>query len=190
VTSHQPAVSRRAFTLIELLVVLAIIAVLVGILFSVISLCKEPARKARCISNLRQLYQALEMYRADFGDYLYNWRKLYPNYVTDFRLFQCESDWDALEYGWLGLPPVENPWDFRVSYLNVYNPTGMPEEDIPPWRDIYALRGEETPLIVDKYHTPKSVYYSGNGNKTYLVCRVGGQVDIVRTLYTGVSWRL
>ncbi len=45
----------RAFTLIELLVVIAIIAILAAILFPVFARARENARRASCMSNLKQL---------------------------------------------------------------------------------------------------------------------------------------
>ena len=47
--------SRRAFTLIELLVVIAIIAILAAILFPVFARARENARKASCMSNMKQI---------------------------------------------------------------------------------------------------------------------------------------
>ncbi len=59
--------SRRCgFTLVELLVVIAIIALLAAFLLPALSGAKERAYRARCTSNLRQISQALEMYRTDF----------------------------------------------------------------------------------------------------------------------------
>jgi prepilin-type N-terminal cleavage/methylation domain-containing protein/prepilin-type processing-associated H-X9-DG protein len=57
---------RSAFTLIELLVVIAIIAILAAILFPVFAQAREAARKASCISNLKQISLALGMYQTDY----------------------------------------------------------------------------------------------------------------------------
>jgi len=51
------------FTLVELLTVVAIIGVLAGILFPTLGRTREEARRAVCISNLRQLSLAVELYK-------------------------------------------------------------------------------------------------------------------------------
>lgn len=59
---------RAAFTLIELLVVIAIIAILAAILFPVFARAKEAAKKANCLSNLKQLGTAWTLYLDDYDD--------------------------------------------------------------------------------------------------------------------------
>lgn len=61
--------SRSAgFTLIELLVVIAIIAILAAILFPVFAQAKEAAKKANCISNVKQTVLGWMMYAGDYDD--------------------------------------------------------------------------------------------------------------------------
>lgn len=61
---------RPGFTLIELLVVMAIIAILAAILFPVLASAREAARAAVCLSNQRQIGQALMQYCQDYDGYL------------------------------------------------------------------------------------------------------------------------
>lgn len=69
ITRFRPvSSSRRAFTLIELLVVIAIIAILAAILFPVFAQAKEAAKKAVCVSNVKQMGLASVMYGGDYDD--------------------------------------------------------------------------------------------------------------------------
>lgn len=59
---------RTGFTLIELLVVIGIISILTGILLPVFAKVRERGRSAACISNLRQIGAAMQMYAQDSND--------------------------------------------------------------------------------------------------------------------------
>lgn len=57
---------RAGFTLIELLVVIAVIAILAAILYPVFAQARDKARQAGCLSNLKQIGTAFDMYRQDY----------------------------------------------------------------------------------------------------------------------------
>ncbi len=58
----------RGFTLIELLVVIAIIGILAAMVFPVFARARESARKAVCLSNVKNIALAMQMYLADNND--------------------------------------------------------------------------------------------------------------------------
>ena len=57
---------RRAFTLIELMIVIAIIGVLVGLLMPTLGKARESARRATCLSNLRQVHQSFLLFAEEY----------------------------------------------------------------------------------------------------------------------------
>jgi prepilin-type N-terminal cleavage/methylation domain-containing protein/prepilin-type processing-associated H-X9-DG protein len=58
----------QGFTLIELLVVIAIIAILAAILFPVFARARESARRASCMSNLKQIGLGIMQYVQDYDE--------------------------------------------------------------------------------------------------------------------------
>jgi prepilin-type N-terminal cleavage/methylation domain-containing protein len=57
---------HKGFTLIELLVVIAIIAILAAMLFPVFARARESARKIQCLSNVKNIATAVQMYLVDY----------------------------------------------------------------------------------------------------------------------------
>ena len=70
---------RPGFTLIELLVVIAIVAIISAILFPVFARARESARRASCMSNMKQIGLGLMQYSQDNDERL----PMGPQYLTD-----------------------------------------------------------------------------------------------------------
>jgi prepilin-type N-terminal cleavage/methylation domain-containing protein/prepilin-type processing-associated H-X9-DG protein len=58
----------KGFTLIEILVVIAIISILAAILFPVFARARENARRASCLSNLKQIGLGIMQYTQDYDE--------------------------------------------------------------------------------------------------------------------------
>jgi prepilin-type N-terminal cleavage/methylation domain-containing protein/prepilin-type processing-associated H-X9-DG protein len=100
------SVSRRGFTLIELLVVIAIIAILAAILFPVFAQARESARMTSCLSNMKQIDLAFQMYSQDYDEdfplnrsedwnnkITYgNWKHLTQPYIKNYNIFRCPTN--------------------------------------------------------------------------------------------------
>ena len=96
--------NRHGFTLIELLVVIGIVGILAGLLLPSLNRARSFAKRAACVSNLKQLGMANLLYAEDdrYGylsprvvggdDYTsadLNW--LFPHYVSASQIFVCPS---------------------------------------------------------------------------------------------------
>ncbi len=77
---------REAFTLIELLVVIAIIAILAALLLPALSRAKEQGRRAKCMSNMRQIALGIVLYAGDNNDNLVPswWAKGHDIWAGDY----------------------------------------------------------------------------------------------------------
>lgn len=109
---------KKGFTLIELLVVIAIISLLAAILFPVFARARENARRASCLSNVKQIGLGMMQYTQDFderlprisicggatledgyparggcgtGTYFHLWQDVIYPYVKSTQVFNCPS---------------------------------------------------------------------------------------------------
>lgn len=113
--------ARRGFTLIELLVVIAIIAVLSAILFPVFARARENARRASCMSNLKQMGLAVMMYLQDYDE-------TYPS-IIDSSPGIAAADYPGGQWGsgtsanWLYWQQIIYPYSKSVQIA--YCPSGV-----------------------------------------------------------------
>jgi prepilin-type processing-associated H-X9-DG protein/prepilin-type N-terminal cleavage/methylation domain-containing protein len=121
---------RHGFTLVELLVVLGIISLLISLLLPAVARVRRQALAVQCMSNMRQISNALMLHAVDRKGYLplggYVIAKDIRN-VRDNRIQRSVGDWPPRKYRWvyaggnqIGTPAyVPMPWPAALaSYLD------------------------------------------------------------------------
>jgi prepilin-type N-terminal cleavage/methylation domain-containing protein len=75
---------QSGFTMVELLTVIAIIAILAAIIFPIMSAAKASARRTQCISNMEQIFQAMQLFKAD--------EHRYPDFIAGPVAWKAPND--------------------------------------------------------------------------------------------------
>lgn len=170
----MPRRPPSGFTLIELLVVIAIIAILAAILFPVFARSREKARETSCMSNLKQIGLAIQIYSQDYHDLtpLANQFPASPPpadsyhqgppaiydvlqpYTQNKQIFRCPSDRDNMH------ATQGTSYDYGLGLLDV----GMPPQRMDmPWGKEPA-RTELAQDYSDDWHTAGAavLYFDGH----------------------------
>ena len=132
--------TTRGFTLVELLVVIGIIALLIAILMPALSRARQQAKTVQCLSNLRQVGIAMEIYarenrnRFPFGgrewphaSFIDVWQLIAPTIPNTSDFYVCPNDgepawnvwWTQTHGASFGFPNVSD-LPFPNSYYYLY----------------------------------------------------------------------
>lgn len=145
--------ARRALTLVELLLVVLIIALLCGIVFAAAGPAREAARRRVCVSNLRQIGQALRMYMGDYDG-------------TD------PVEGQLMEPSELGLPTLRHMSGFVNGYVRDRGILACPDYHEEPPRGARALSTYMWNLSASK-NMPRRYWFST------VLARRGTQTPVV-----------
>jgi prepilin-type N-terminal cleavage/methylation domain-containing protein/prepilin-type processing-associated H-X9-DG protein len=159
---------KRGFTLIELLVVIAIIGILTMMVFPVFARARESARRATCISNIKQLSLAILMYVADNDggfvpaqspDNLMRWHGVRAStdepfqseggplwdYLKNDQIKACPSFSVTSEYG--GFEQGAGGYGYNAQYVGG-TPAGWPQMCVPA-KEFEINNLAETVMLTD-----------------------------------------
>lgn len=130
----------------EVVMVIGIICLLCAIAFPVFSSTKAKAQEVSCISNLKQLGAALELYHGDYGEYPWNENEAFSKYLSGAKL-KCPAKSGETAYN---LGTYRNLSFFRHDF---------PSPTLNSYGDALLAcrnqRGPDYPLLADLNHLPQ-----------------------------------
>jgi len=139
----------RGFTLIELLVVIAIISILASILFPVFARARENARRASCMSNLKQIGLGMMMYVQDYDG-------RFPMAIVGM-----------VDSHWADAHPIEgSPYCDNMPCGKFYVSSGGGNAKAMSWMDLLQPYTKSIQIFVCP--SQKSASYSGYGYNMYI----------------------
>jgi len=199
---------RRAFTLIELLVVIAIIAILAAILFPVFARARENARRASCLSNLKQIALGAMMYTQDYdermpassanngptngqtppGDNNNTLSNYLQPYIKSTQVFVCPSSSNLISYS----GGVVGSYGYNYYYLAPYgNSATVSLAAIQTPAETVMITDKDDTSSRDLIYPPSGWVVNGGSWQTSATTSKGyqyGNVDPKHLEGTNVAW--
>jgi prepilin-type N-terminal cleavage/methylation domain-containing protein len=156
---------RKGFSLLEVLVCIAIIAVLASVLFPVIGQTKNRAKETVCVSNMRQVFIAMQLYREDMGEYPSSYeRPELLSYLGGKKLI-CPMNRDVQS----------------VSYIDAgFRAPGEEDRSDKGYQryflDCRTQRGQDFPILFDEHHLGIEIGVE-TGREFYILVRESGSLS-------------
>jgi len=167
------------FTLIELLVVIAIISILAAILFPVFARARENARRASCMSNLKQISLGIMQYVQDYDGRFplawqdknntgtktageLGWAAVIQPYIKSTQVLQCPSEST-------GAVASEQDIGYSDYFYNwTLGPINLDTEPTYPSASEAQLVYPSLTLMAGDFGTGRSHNYTGGGTVSTL----------------------
>jgi hypothetical protein len=179
-------------TLAETLACMGALTLLTAVIMAATAPARERASEARCLSNLRQISRAIQLYRqdyeggrppqalqyADLGLPKYP-ESLFPTYLQDRKILRCNS-----EYFPEGAAQLSTSYMWQI----LEERPATKRRPVPKFSEMVAKRTEMMPIVADVHHGTL-MYGSPLNRKPYvvLVLRLNGSVQEC-SVRTSASW--
>lgn len=137
----------RAFTLVELLTVIAIIGVLAAILIPVVSRVRQSARASACLSNVRQIAGAVQLFVSDNKGFLPGAGKrsasASASWIDVINTTILQADLNSLR------PPLQR-WGQSPIGGQIYCPSMEPFGNVNIWARAYVINSNTQDFTAPK----------------------------------------
>lgn len=147
---------KKAFTLVELIVVIGIIATLTGVMLASFGGGTESARAAKCLSNMRNLAQAVIAFAADTSDGVYPCAGSYAVVRADVKGTYYQE-----HRGWISWLSTDDPYSARSSRGGKARSFRKCDNVTP-----FCSDREDAEFAI----TNGAIWRYANGNRTTYVC--------------------